>query len=93
MNDTTSNKSKTYRQIILLARSGPYKWRDTLTPFQLLAKHCTFTGKELRAGQDTGKPEIINIGETTYSLSDFGTLVIKLFLNFFVSERQRSFRI
>jgi len=51
--------------------SGPYKWRDTLTPFQLLAKHCTFTGKELRAGQDTGKPEIINIGETTYSLSDF----------------------
>ncbi|KAJ7336514.1 hypothetical protein OS493_011724 [Desmophyllum pertusum] len=49
--------------------SGPFQWRDTLTPFQLLAKHCTLTGKELWL--DTGKPEIINIGETPYSLSNF----------------------
>lgn len=48
--------------------SGPCKWRDTLTPFQLLAQHCTFTGKELSL--DKGKPEII-VGETLYSLSDF----------------------
>ncbi|KAL9983678.1 hypothetical protein ACROYT_G005892 [Oculina patagonica] len=48
--------------------SGPFAWRDTLTPFQLLAKYCTLTGKELRL--DTRKPEI-NIGETPYTLSDF----------------------
>ena len=88
MKDTAYNHAKTYCQIILLTRSGPCKWRDTLTPFQLLAKHCTFTGKKL--WMDTRKPEIINIGETPYCLSDFGTL-IKLFLSFFVSEEdQRS---
>ena len=88
MNDTASNHSQTYCQIMLLTRSGPCKWRDTLTPFQLLAKHCTFTGKKLLV--DKGKPQNINIGETSYSLSDFGTVKIKLFLNLFVSEGRRS---
>lgn len=76
-------------QINLLTRSGPCEWRDTLTPFQLLAKHCTFTGKKLWL--DIGNPESINIGETSYSLSDFGTLM-KLFLYLFASEGKRSLR-
>lgn len=76
--DTASNHPKTACEITLLTRSGPCTWRDTLTPLQLLAQHCAFTGKELRL--DKGKPEII-VGGALYSLSDFGTLMIKLFLN------------
>lgn len=88
MNDTAYNHSKSFCQIMLLTRSGPCKWRDTLTPFQLLAQHCTFTGKELWL--DKAKPEVINIGETPYPLSDFGTLMIKLFLNLFISEGKQN---
>ncbi len=71
-----------------ILRSGPFAWRDTLTPFQLLAKYCTLTGKELRL--DTRKPEIINIDETPYTLSDFGTLM-SLFLNHLTSVGQKGF--
>ncbi len=80
INTTVSNHLK------FILRSGPFAWRDTLTPFQLLAKYCTLTGKELRL--DTRKPEII-IGETPYTLSDFGTLM-SLFLNHLTSVRKQT---
>ena len=48
--------------MFFFCRSGPFEWRDTLTPFQLLAKYCALTGKELTL--DKGKPEVIIIDET-----------------------------
>ncbi|XP_073240204.1 myoferlin-like [Porites lutea] len=52
-------------------KSGPFQWRDTLTPFQLLAKHCIRTGQKMRL--DKGTPEKIHIGDDSYPLEDSGT--------------------
>ncbi|CAH3022077.1 unnamed protein product, partial [Porites evermanni] len=51
-------------------KSGPFQWRDTLTPFQLLAKHCIRTGQKMRL--DKGTPEKIHIGDDSYPLEDSG---------------------
>ena len=58
------------RYFYLAHRSGPFQWRDTLTPFELLVKHCNRTGQKIRLVK--GTPEIIHIGEDSDSLEDLG---------------------
>lgn len=65
------------RYFCLAHRSGPFQWRDTLTPFQLLAKHCIRTGQKMRL--DKGTPEIIHIGEDSYPLEDSGIVNVLFF--------------
>lgn len=73
------------RYFCLAHRSGPFQWRDTLTPFELLVKHCNRIGQKIRLVK--GTPEIIHIGEDSDSLEDLGIgnvlffLIVKLNIN------------
>lgn len=63
-------------QLSSSCRPGSFGWRDTLTPFQLLAKYCTLTGKELLLDKGD-QPAIINLDGATHPVRNQGKINIE----------------
>lgn len=63
-------------QLSSSCRSGSFGWRDTLTPFQLLAKYCTLTGKELLLYKGD-QPPIIKLDGATHPVRNQGKINIE----------------